>query len=256
MQPMLNIAIRAAIAAGEFIVRQNQRIRDMPIEKKRDNDFVTAVDKQTEKIIIDTLHKSYPRHAMLAEESGAHGNGDYLWIIDPLDGTTNYIHEFPQYAVSIALQYRGVLEQAVIYDPMRQEMFTASRGRGAQLNNRRIRTGKRKQLKGALLAAGFPAGSPDPERDYLDMLKKILPCSSNIRYNGSSSLELAYTACGRLDGIWQSGLQIWDIAAGALLIKESGGFISDSEGGEDYLQNGNVVAANPEIHQQLLALSA
>lgn len=254
MAPMLNIAIRAARAAGDVIIKYIERIKDMPITQKGRNDFVTEVDQQAEEIIIETLLKSYPQHAILAEESGQKGEDDnpYLWIIDPLDGTTNYIHGFPSYVVSIALQSLGRMQHAVIYDPIQQELFTASRGTGAMLNNKRIRVSNQKQLQHSLLATGVPVRSQKCLPTYLATCKKLLPMIGDIRCTGSAALNLAYTACGRLDGFWEIGLKPWDIAAGALLIEETGGLISDLNGEDTYLKSGDIIAANPNIHGQMI----
>ena len=252
MNPMLNIAIRAARAAGDVIIRQIDHVQDLPVTKKGRNDFVTEVDRHAELVIIETLHKSYPDHAILAEESGQQGDSPYVWIIDPLDGTTNYLHGFPQYAVSIALQHRGELDQAVVYDPLRQELFTASRGEGALLNNKRIRVSKQKHLEGALLGTGFPFKEQELLDEYLNSFRALFPMTAGIRRAGAASLDLAYVACGRLDGFWEFGLKPWDMAAGALLIKEAGGLISSFDGKDTYLKNGDVVTANPEIHDKIL----
>lgn len=252
MNPMLNIAIRAARAAGDVIIRQIDHVQDLPVTKKSRNDFVTEVDRQAEIVIIETLHKSYPNHAILAEESGRQGDSPYLWIIDPLDGTTNYLHGFPQYAVSIALQHRGELDQAVIYDPLRQELFTASRGGGAMLNNRRIRVSKQKHLEGALLGTGFPFKEQERLDEYLNGFRALFPMTAGIRRAGAASLDLAYVACGRLDGFWEFGLKPWDIAAGVLLVQEAGGMNNEVLGGENYLDSGNIVSANPEIMNAML----
>jgi len=251
MNPMLNIAIRAARAAGDIIIRQIDYVQDLPVTKKSRNDFVTVVDKQAEIAIIETLHKSYPHHAILAEESGRQGDSPYLWIIDPLDGTTNYIHGFPQYAVSIALQHRGELDQAVVYDPLRQELFTASRGEGAMLNNRRIRVSKQKHLEGALLGTGFPFKEQERLDEYLKSFKALFPMTAGIRRAGAASLDLAYVACGRLDGFWELGLKSWDMAAGALLIIEAGGICSDINCDGSYLESGNIIAGNPALTLEL-----
>jgi len=248
---MLNIGIRAARAAGNQIIRYMERVQDMPVNSKGRNDFVTEVDRRAETVIMETIGRSYPDHAFLAEESGSHGTGEYVWVIDPLDGTTNYLHGFPQFAVSIALKYRGVLDQAVIYDPLRQELFTASKGGGAFLDSRRIRVSQRPSLDGALLGTGFPFGDSDRLEDFITSFRSIFPMTAGIRRPGAASLDLAYVACGRLDGFWEYGLNEWDIAAGALLILEAGGLISDLGGGEDYLRSGNVIAANPRIHGEI-----
>jgi myo-inositol-1(or 4)-monophosphatase len=252
MNPMLNIAIRAARAAGDVIIRQIDHVQDLPVIKKSRNDFVTEVDRHAEMVIIETLHKSYPDHAILAEESGQQGDSPYVWIIDPLDGTTNYLHGFPQYAVSIALQHRGELVQAVVYDPLRQELFTASRGEGAMLNNKRMRVSKQKHLEGALLGTGFPFKEQERLDEYLDSFRALFPMTAGIRRAGAASLDLAYVACGRLDGFWELGLKPWDIAAGALLIKEAGGLVSGLDSKDSYLENGDIVAGNPEIRDEIL----
>jgi myo-inositol-1(or 4)-monophosphatase len=252
MHPMLNIAVRAARAAGNIIIRQIDQAQDLPASEKSKNDFVTEVDRQAENIIIDTLLKAYPKHAILAEESGTRGSSEYIWIIDPLDGTTNFMHGFPHYAVSIALQHKGVLQQAVIYDPLRQELFTASRGDGAYLNDRRIRVSKRKELKGALLGTGFPFREGADIELFICSLRALSPFTAGIRRAGAATLDLAYVACGRLDGFWEFGLKPWDIAAGVLLIEEAGGMLSDINGSSDHLLTGNICAANQGLYKDLL----
>ncbi len=251
MNPMLNIAIRAARAAGDVIIRQIDHVQDLPVTKKSRNDFVTEVDKHAEMAIINTLQNAYPDHAFLAEESGQQGDSPYLWIIDPLDGTTNYLHGFPQYAVSIALQHKGELVQAVVYDPLRQELFTASRGEGAMMNNKRIRVSKQKSLEGALLGTGFPFKEQERLDEYLDSFRALFPMTAGIRRAGAASLDLAYVACGRLDGFWEFGLKSWDIAAGVLLIQEAGGICSDISVDGNHLESGNIIAGNPAINMEL-----
>ncbi|MEQ8428684.1 MAG: inositol monophosphatase family protein [Gammaproteobacteria bacterium] len=252
MHPMLNIAIRAARAAGDLIVREIDRIDDIGFDSKGENDFVTDVDKGAEQVIINTIHQSYPEHAFLAEESGQSGDSEFVWIIDPLDGTTNYMHGFPHYAVSIALQHRGRLDQAVIYDPLRQELFTASRGKGAQLNNRKIRVTSKRELKGTLLGTGFPFREGQDIEVFLESFRRLYPHVAGIRRAGSAALDLAYVACGRLDGFWEYNLNAWDIAAGALLVQEAGGINSELTGGTDYMQSGNIISANPKILKAML----
>ena len=252
MQPMMTIAVRAARAAGNVIIRQIDHVQDLPISEKSKNDFVTEVDRQAETVIIDTIRKTYPDHAILAEESGEQGKSEYIWIIDPLDGTTNFLHGFPQYAVSIAVQHKGLLNQAVIYDPLRQELFTASRGDGAYLNERRIRVSNRKHLKGALLGTGFPFKEGARIEQYLETFRKLFPKTAGIRRAGAASLDLAYVACGRLDGFWEFGLKPWDMAAGVLLIEEAGGMISDFKGGNLYLQSGDIIAGSPKIFTEIV----
>lgn len=252
MHPTLNIAVRAARNAGNIIVRAMEHVDRLNITTKSQNDFVTEVDNAAEKEIIRTIQNAYPHHAILAEESGQQGVSDFQWIIDPLDGTTNYLHGFPQFAVSIALKNKQTIEQAVVYDPLRQELFTASRGRGAHLNDRRIRVTSRRNLEGALLGTGFPFKQQEYLDPYLDTFKALFPMTSGIRRAGSAALDLAYVAAGRLDGFWELGLHPWDIAAGALLVEEAGGFISDFSGNKNFLENGNVVAANPRIQKIVL----
>ncbi|MDH5326234.1 MAG: inositol-1-monophosphatase [Gammaproteobacteria bacterium] len=253
MHPTLNIAVRAARSAGNIIVRSMDRIGQLNITTKSSNDFVSEVDQKAEQEIIYTLRKAFPSHGILAEESGSQkGDGDYLWIIDPLDGTTNFLHGFPQFAVSIALQHKGRLEHAVVYDPLSQELFTASRGSGAQLNDRRIRVSKHSDLNGALLGTGFPFKMQQHLDAYLATFKALFPMTAGIRRAGSAALDLAYVAAGRLDGFWEIGLNRWDMAAGALIIQEAGGLISDFSGGHRYLETGNVVAGNPKIFKSIL----
>ncbi|MBD3610401.1 MAG: inositol monophosphatase, partial [Gammaproteobacteria bacterium] len=230
MHPMLTIAVRAARSAGNVIVRSMDRLDRLNIETKAQNDFVSEVDRQAEQEIIYTISKTYPDHGFIAEESGEHGGKEYQWIIDPLDGTTNFLHGFPQFAVSIALKHQGKLEHAVVYDPVRQELFTASRGGGAQLDGRRIRVTKRTSLDGALLGTGFPFKAQHHLDAYLEMFKSLFPMTAGIRRPGSAALDLAYVAAGRIDGFWEIGLNPWDMAAGALIIKEAGGLVSDFAG--------------------------
>ncbi len=249
---MLNIAIRAARAAGDYISRQVNNIPNLDIESKSPNDFVTQVDRQAEARIIDTLLKAYPDHSILAEESGLSGSSEFQWIIDPLDGTTNFLHGIPHFAVSIALAHKGRLQQAVIYDPMKQELFTASKGDGAELNNRRIRVTKALSIQGALLGTGFPFRLKHHFPAYQSMFVDFFNQAGDIRRAGSAALDLAYVAAGRLDGFWEIGLQPWDMAAGALIIREAGGLVSDFMGNENYLESGNIVAGNPKIFADIV----
>jgi len=253
MQPMLNIAIRAAHHAGDFIVRKINKVPDLQVEVKALNDFVSEVDRQAEALIIEDLLKSYPQHGILAEESGViEGKEEYRWIIDPLDGTTNYLHGFPHYAVSIACEYQGRLTHGVIYDPFKQELFAASRGDGATLNNRRIRVSNLRTAQGALLATGFPFKNPDQLDDFLKLFRAFFSKASDVRRAGSAALDLAYVAAGRLDGYWENGLNAWDIGAGALIVREAGGLVTDFSGDSGFLENGEVVAANPKMIGDLL----
>ena len=254
MHPMLNIAIRAARTAGDSIVREMDRTRDISIETKGKNDFVTEVDKNAEGIIISVIKNAYPEHAFLAEESGQEGENDYLWIIDPLDGTTNFLHGFPHFSVSIALQNKGVLEQAVIYDPLKQELFTASKGKGAQLNNRKIRVSIKKTLDGALLGTGFPYNNESVMQQFIESYKNLFPNVAGIRRAGVASLDLAYVACGRLDGFWEFALKPWDIAAGALIVQEAGGINVELMGEIDFMKTGNIISANPKMIKAMLKI--
>jgi myo-inositol-1(or 4)-monophosphatase len=253
MQPMLNIAIRAARQAGDFIVRKINKLPDLKVEVKAQNDYVSDVDRQAEALIIEELQKSYPGHGILAEESGTiDGEGEYRWIIDPLDGTTNYLHGFPHYAVSIACEHQRRLAHAVIYDPFKQEIFAASRGAGATLNNRRIRVSPRKSINGALLATGFPFKHPAQLGEFLRVFEAFFSKASDVRRAGSAALDLAYVAAGRLDGYWENGLNAWDLAAGALIVREAGGLVTDYSGEGDFLENGEIVAANPKVIGDML----
>ncbi len=252
MHPLLNIAVRAARAAGNTIARATERLDSYEVSIKSKNDYVSEVDLLAEQDIVKIIRKAYPSHAILAEESGAHAGDDYQWVIDPLDGTTNFLHGFPQFAVSIAVQHKGELEHAVIYDPLRQELYTASRGAGAQLNDRRLRVTKAKTLDGTLLGTGFPFRNTEHLDAYLHMFKELTLLTAGIRRAGSAALDLAYVAAGRLDGFWEIGLAPWDMAAGALLITEAGGMVGDFGGGQDFLTTGNVVGGNPRVYKALL----
>tara|TARA_X000001036_G_scaffold436026_1_gene478412 strand:+ start:1593 stop:2363 length:771 start_codon:yes stop_codon:yes gene_type:complete len=254
MHPMLTIAIRAARAAGDSIVREMDRTYDISIEDKGKNDFVTEVDRNAEEIIISTIQKSYSDHAFLGEETGQRGKSDYIWIIDPLDGTTNFLHNFPHFAVSIALQHKGILEQAVIYDPLKQELFTATKGKGALLNNRKIRVSAKNELDGALLGTGFPYNNEKAMLKFIESYKALFPRVAGIRRAGVASLDLAYVASGRLDGFWEFNLKQWDIAAGILLIQEAGGISAELTGGVNYLESGNIISANPKLLKAMLKI--
>lgn len=252
MHPFLNIADRAARSAGKIIVSALERLDTLTLTEKQHNDFVTEIDVQAETKIIDIIRKNYPYHGILAEESGAIAGEETTWIIDPLDGTKNFIHGFPHFAVSIAVEQKGRIEHALTYDPIRHETFTASRGHGAHLNNRRIRVSNRANLKECLLGTGFPYRNPARVASYLKTFTALMSQASGIRRAGSATLDLAYVAAGRFDGFWEFDLAPWDIAAGALLVKEAGGLISDAQGAENYLQNGQVVAGNPKIFKAML----
>jgi myo-inositol-1(or 4)-monophosphatase len=256
MQPLLNIAVRAARRAGEIIVRSMARLDSLHVASKGRNDFVTDVDRAAEREIIAVIHKAYPNHAILAEESGASGEDDTRWIIDPLDGTTNFVHGNPVFCVSIACEHKGRLEHGVVYDPLRQELFTASHGDGAHLDNRRMRVSGQRTLEGALVATGFPYRSNQRYIDpYMAMLKAVMLKTAGVRRPGSAALDLAYVAAGRVDAFWEIGLSPWDTAAGTLLIQEAGGRIG-TLAGEPYTQKGNIVAGTPRVYVSLVAAFA
>ena len=254
MHPMLNTAVKAARKAGSIINRASLDVDLVKVASKGRSDFVTEVDRAAERAIVDILLKAYPDHAILAEESGASGDSEYTWIIDPLDGTTNFIHGFPQYAVSIALRHREHVTQAVVYDPTRNELFTASRGRGAFLNERRIRVSRRGKLSECLIGTGFPFRSFEHLDEYVRMFRSVTEHTAGIRRPGAAALDLAYVAAGRLDGFWEIGLSPWDMAAGSLLILEAGGLVSDFKGETAYLEEGRIVCGAPKIFPQLLNL--
>jgi myo-inositol-1(or 4)-monophosphatase len=255
MHPMLTTAVKAARKAGSIISRSSVDLDRLTVHRKRHNDFVSEVDHAAEDAIIRTLKEAYPSHAFLAEESGASSAGaepENLWIIDPLDGTTNFLHGFPQYCVSIALKHKGVLQQAVIFDTNRNELFTATRGSGAFLNDRRIRVSSTDKLEDALIGTGFPYREFSGFDEYLRMFGNVTRNCAGVRRPGSAALDLAWVACGRTDGFWEIGLSPWDMAAGALLVREAGGLIGDVEGKDGFLESGRVVAANPKVFEPLL----
>jgi myo-inositol-1(or 4)-monophosphatase len=256
MEPMSHIALRAARKAGDIIVRASEQLDLIEVENKGANDFVSEVDRAAEKEIIFHLSKAYPDHAFLGEESGATGNpeSEYRWIIDPLDGTTNFLRGIPHFAVSIACEHKGKIEHGVVVDPVRREEFVASRGRGAQLNGRRMRVSKRANLETALIGTGIPFLERQAEYlpAYAEVLKTLAGGSAGIRRAGAASLDLAYVAAGRLDAFWEPGLSAWDIAAGGLLIREAGGLLSDFNGDAGYMDSGNVVAGNPKCFKAVL----
>lgn len=253
MHPLLNIAFDAVKNARKMIVNSLENLESVNIREKAKNDFVTEVDKQAEQIIIDTIHDSYPDHAILGEEGGKIGEHEYVWIIDPIDGTTNFFHGHPHFSTTIAIKYKNKIEHGLTYDHLRQELFTASRGTGAYLNNKRIRVSKHETIVGALIGAGF---APKTEflPTHLKILETLLPQTAGIRRSGSAALDLAYVASGRLDAIWMFGLRQWDIAAGTLLIKEAGGMISDAQGSENYLETGNLVAGTTKLFKELIKI--
>lgn len=253
MHPMLTIAVKAARRAGGIITRASSDVGALKVQSKSFNDFVTEVDRTAERTIIETLQEAYPDHGFLGEESGkSNVDAANVWIIDPLDGTTNFLHGFPQYAVSIALQQQGVLTQAVIYDPNRNDLFTATRGRGAFLNDKRIRVSSRTKLQESIIGTGLPFRDFQHLDTYLAMFKDMIKKTAGLRRPGSAALDLAYVAAGWYDGFWEIGLSKWDIAAGGLLIQEAGGIVGNFEGNESWIDTGNIVAGNPKIFAQLL----
>jgi myo-inositol-1(or 4)-monophosphatase len=252
MHPMLNFAVKAARRAGAIINRASDNLDALTVQHKSLNDLVSEVDRAAEVAIIDSLKSVYPDHAILAEESGASGESEYQWIIDPLDGTTNFLHGFPVYAVSIALAHKGQIQHAVVYDPTRNDLYTASRGSGAYLNDKRLRVSKRDKLIDGLIGTGFPFRASADIDAYTAMFKTLTTKTAGIRRPGAAALDLASVAAGRLDGFWEIGLSPWDMAAGVLLITEAGGLVGDLEGESNYMDSGRVVAGNPKIFAQLL----
>ena len=257
LHPMLNVAIRAARAAGAIINRAALDVEAVRISQKNINDFVTEVDHASEAAIIETLLTAYPQHGILAEESGStHGNpnADHVWIIDPLDGTTNFIHGFPVYCVSIALSVKGRIEQAVVYDPTRNDLFTATRGRGAYVNDRRIRVSKRTRLAESLISTGFPFRKGDDFPTYLKMMGDVMQRTTGLRRPGAAALDLAYVAAGFTDGFFETGLKPWDVAAGSLLVTEAGGLIGNFSGEAGHIEQTECLAGNPRVYAQLVTL--
>ncbi|MEQ8857764.1 MAG: inositol monophosphatase family protein [Pseudomonadales bacterium] len=260
MQPQTNIALRAARQAGQIMLRAMDRLDALNVEEKSHNDFVSNVDRDAETAIIDALHKTYPEHGIMGEEHGTAYSGssagaetEFTWIIDPLDGTTNYLQGIPHFCVSIALRHGRQLEHGVIFDPLRNEAFVASRGHGAQLNDKRIRVSGRTRLQEAVLATGIPPGAIRAHLDaYMDMLKDFTGTCRGIRRAGSAALDLAYVAAGRVDGFWEFALSPWDIAAGTVIVREAGGFVGSPSGGDQFMGTGNIVAANTKIFKLMV----
>ena len=259
MHPTLNIAIKAARRAGQIINRASLDIYSLNVGVKQQSDHVPEVDRAAEAAIIDVLRDAYPSYGILAEESGLAGtdaNAEFQWIIDPLDGTTNFIHGVPQYAISIGLAKQGVMQHAVVYDSNRNEIFTASKGGGAFLNNKRIRVAKRTRLDETLIGTGFPYRMFDHIDTYLAIFRELAQKTAGMRRPGAASIDLAWVACGRMDGFWELGLSPWDMAAGSLLISEAGGLVGDLSGEANYMQTGNIIGGNPKIFSQLLQVIA
>ena len=257
LHPMLNIAVKAARLAGSVINRASLDIEKLQVQSKGVNDFVTEVDQHAEAVIVETILAAYPGHGILAEESGrALGakDSEFLWIIDPLDGTTNFIHGFPVYCVSIALAVKGKIEQAVIFDPSRNDLFTATKGRGAYMNDRRLRVSKRIDLKQGLISTGFPFRQGDDFNNYLAMMGEVMQRTAGLRRPGAAALDLAYVAAGFTDGFFETGLQPWDVAAGSLLVTEAGGLVGNFTGESNFLEQKECLAGNPKIYGQLVAI--
>ncbi len=257
LHPMVNVAVKAARAAGSIINRAALDIESVRVSQKKANDFVTEVDQAAEAVIIETLLQAYPGHGILAEESGnEHGarDSEFVWIIDPLDGTTNFIHGLPTYCVSIALAVRGKVEQAVVFDPTRNDLFTATKGRGAFLNDRRIRVSKRTHLKDSLVSTGFPYREGDDFDQYLVMMGDVMRRTAGLRRPGAAALDLAYVAAGYTDAFFEKGLQPWDVAAGSLLVTEAGGLVGNFSGESDFLEQNECMAGNPRVYGQLVGV--
>lgn len=257
MHALLNVAVMAARRAGSALIKKMVNLEKLKVEQKGHNDFVSDADLAAEKAIINCILKHYPDHAILAEESGVQGESDTVWIVDPLDGTTNYLHGFPVFAVSIGVQINGRMEHGVVYDPLRQELFTATRGQGAHLEGRRIRVSGQKQLERSLIGTGFPFRQADQEiGPYMDMLGKVIRSTAGVRRPGAAALDLAYVAAGRLDAFWETGLAPWDLAAGSLLIREAGGIVSGLDGSENFLDGGHILTGAPKIYAAIAKLCA
>ena len=256
MHPMLHTAVRSVREGGRVILMYFDQLDRLEYSSKGRNDYVSQADVEAERAVLDVLTRAYPDHGIIAEESGEREGSEYTWVIDPLDGTTNFLHGFPMFAVSVAVNRGGVLEHGVVYDPLHDEMFTASRGEGAQLNGKRLRVSTTRQLAPSLLGTGFPFRDLGIIEPWMRSFQSLLPKTSGIRRAGAAALDLAYVAAGRLDGFWEFGLKPWDMAAGALLIREAGGLVADVSGGQDFLENGNLVAANPLIFEEFRKIVA
>lgn len=257
MHALLNVAVMAAHRGGDTLIRSLPKLDKLKVEQKGRNDYVSEADRNAERAVISTIQKHYPDHAIIAEESGEQGESDYTWIIDPLDGTTNFLHGFPVFAVSVGLRFQGRMEHGAVYDPLRQELFTASRGQGAQLDGRKIRVTGGTLLDRALLGTGFPYRDSNMAIEpYMQMLEKAIRNTAGIRRGGAAALDLCYVAAGRLDAFWETGLSIWDLAAGSLIIREAGGLISGLDGSEGFLETGHVLTATPKIYTQIARLFA
>jgi len=257
MNALQNVAVMAARRGGAILIRHIPKLEKLNVEKKGHNDFVSDADRAAEAAVIEVIKNHYPDHAILAEESGQQGDSDTVWIIDPLDGTTNFLHGFPQFCVSVGVQVKGRMEAAAVYDPMRQDLFAAARGDGATLNDRKIRVSGRKEMDFALIGTGFPFRQADSEMGpYLEMLGKVVKNTAGVRRPGAAALDLCYVAAGRLDGFWETGLKSWDVAAGSLIIREAGGIVSGLDGSENYLDSGHILCGTPKVYAGLAKLCA
>lgn len=257
MNALLNVAVMAARRGGAILIRHHNKLDKLKVEKKGHNDFVSDADHAAEEAVIEVIRNHYPDHAILAEESGAQGESDTVWIIDPLDGTTNFLHGFPQFCVSVGVQVKGRMEAAAVYDPMSQDIFAAARGDGATLNDRKIRVSGRKEMDFALIGTGFPFRQENMNiSPYLEMLGKVVKNTAGVRRPGAAALDLCYVAAGRLDGFWECGLKPWDMAAGSLIIREAGGIVSGLDGSENYLESGHILCGTPKIYSGLAKLCA
>lgn len=256
LNPALNTAFKAARRAGDMMMRATNHLATIRVDSKAFNDFVSDVDRQAENIIIDILREAYPHHRIISEESGVIGNecAEFEWIIDPLDGTTNYLHKHPQYAISMALLEKGVLKEALVYAPERNDLYVASRGKGALLNNRRIRVSNRTEMNQCLIGTGFLVVNQSMLDNYLAILKNFIQKTAGLRREGAASLDLCALATGRFDGFFEFNLKPWDIAAGALIVQEAGGIVTDMQGNQDWLKTGNIMAANPKVLAQMLQI--
>lgn len=256
LNPALTTAFKAARKAGDFMLRAANNLSAIKVDSKAFNDFVSDVDRGAENIIVNILQEAYPHHRIITEEAGVIGSAraEYEWIIDPLDGTSNYLHGHPQYAISMALLHKGVLQEALVYAPERNDLYTASRGKGALLNDRRIRVSNRIELSQCLIGTGFPVVDQSMLDRYLAILKDFIQQTAGARREGAASLDLCALACGRVDGFFEFNLKPWDIAAGALIVQEAGGIVTDMQGDESWLETGDIVAANPKVLAQMLQI--
>ena len=260
MDPLVNIGIKAARAAGNIILRYVDQLDRLKVEKKGRNDFVSEVDRMAEDAIIETVRQGYPNHSILAEESGkssgsdSETTNDTTWIIDPLDGTTNFLHGHPDFCVSIAVREKGIISHGIVYDPLRNEMFTASRNQGSQLNGRRIRVTGQGSLRASLVTIGYPSRELPDYDTWLKLLTEVVPRCASIRHTGSAALDLVYVASGRTDAFFEPALKPWDLAAGSLIVREARGLVSDFDGNQDFLESGNILCANPNIFNDLLKI--